>query len=67
MLVAGKPDESLLVEAIRYDGEIQMPPKGKLADSEIAELTQWVQQVRTSRRHLISAATRRANRFRRRS
>src|ERR1700722_8240747 len=29
-VVPGKPEESTLVEAIRYDGDVQMPPKGKL-------------------------------------
>ncbi len=44
VIVAGKPDESLFVQAIRYDGEIQMPPKGRLADADIAALAQWVKQ-----------------------
>ncbi len=44
LLVAGKPQESLLIEVIRYDGEIQMPPDGKLSDAEIAELTAWVKR-----------------------
>jgi hypothetical protein len=35
--------ESLLLEAIRYDGDIQMPPKGKLAPAEIAEFALWVE------------------------
>jgi mono/diheme cytochrome c family protein len=38
----GKPDESLLVEAIGYAGDVQMPPAGKLADEEIAALTRWI-------------------------
>jgi len=41
--VTGKPDESLLVEAIHYVDEPRMPPKAKLADSEIAVLTRWVE------------------------
>src|SRR5262249_53855791 len=32
------------VEAIRYDGDVQMPPKGKLKDTEIAALTEWVKR-----------------------
>src|SRR5438309_1607678 len=28
----GKPEDSLLVEAIRYEGDIKMPPKAKLTD-----------------------------------
>lgn len=40
----GKPAESLLIEAIRYDGDIKMPPKGKLEDEQIALLTEWVKR-----------------------
>jgi cytochrome c553 len=38
----GDPAGSLLVRLVRYDGDIKMPPKGKLADDEIATLTAWV-------------------------
>ena len=38
----GKPDESLLVEAIRYES-YQMPPDGELPDGEIAVLVRWVE------------------------
>jgi hypothetical protein len=41
-LVAGKPEESLLVQAIGYTSDIKMPPKSKLPEREIADLTQWV-------------------------
>lgn len=41
-LQPGKPDESLLVQAIRHDGLVQMPPKMKLPAKEIADLTAWV-------------------------
>ncbi|MBN9121404.1 MAG: PSD1 domain-containing protein [Planctomycetes bacterium] len=41
-VVPGKPDESRLVKAVRYDDDTKMPPKGKLADAEIAVLTEWV-------------------------
>jgi mono/diheme cytochrome c family protein len=41
-IVPGKPKESLLVEAIRYES-LEMPPDGKkLSESEIEILTQWV-------------------------
>jgi mono/diheme cytochrome c family protein/cytochrome c553 len=43
-VVPGKPDESPLIEAIRYEGEVQMPPKGKLKNEEIAALTDWVKR-----------------------
>ena len=39
----GKPDKSLLITAIRYDdAELQMPPKGKLPATAIADLEAWV-------------------------
>ena len=43
-LVAGQPDESLLIHSIQYDSDIQMPPKGRLPDVEIKELTEWVKR-----------------------
>lgn len=43
-VIAGDPDESLLIQVIRYGGDMQMPPKGKLPDSEIHELTEWVKR-----------------------
>src|SRR5262245_28901114 len=36
------PEESRLLKLISYDGEIKMPPSGKLKDHEIAALTEWV-------------------------
>jgi hypothetical protein len=43
-IVPGKPDESLLVDAIRYGETYQMPPKGRLPDEEIAVLEDWVRR-----------------------
>jgi hypothetical protein len=40
-LVPGKPDESLIIDAVQY-GTRQMPPDSKLPDSEIALLERWV-------------------------
>ncbi len=43
-VVAGKPDESLLIAAIRYnDDGPKMPPSKQLPPAEIEALTQWVQ------------------------
>lgn len=43
-VVAGKPDESLMIEAIRYrNRDLQMPPMNRLKDSEIATLVKWVE------------------------
>lgn len=43
-IVPGKPDESLLIQAVRYhDEDLQMPPKKKkLPDDEILLLEKWV-------------------------
>jgi hypothetical protein len=38
----GKPDASLLIDAIRHGELLQMPPKKKLAATAIADLTAWV-------------------------
>jgi hypothetical protein len=43
-LVVGKPDESLLIDVIGYRNAVQMPPKAKLPDAEIAILTDWVRR-----------------------
>ncbi|MFN0053342.1 MAG: PSD1 and planctomycete cytochrome C domain-containing protein [Planctomycetales bacterium] len=43
-VVAGKPEESRLVEVIRYSESVKMPPKGKLPDAEIDLLTEWIRQ-----------------------
>jgi hypothetical protein len=42
-IVPGRPEESLLIQAIRYNDErFRMPPTGKLSDAVIAAFTQWV-------------------------
>jgi mono/diheme cytochrome c family protein len=38
----GRPEESLIVEAIRYGGHIEMPPTGKLPDEKIRLIEQWI-------------------------
>lgn len=40
-LVVGKPDESLLVQALKHDG-LAMPPEEKLADAQIDAVVEWV-------------------------
>ena len=45
-IVPGKPDESLLIEAVNYKS-LQMPPAdrgGKLPAEEIAVLTEWIRR-----------------------
>ena len=44
-LVSSKPDESMLIQVVRYkDPNSAMPPKGKLPDAFIAKLEQWIQR-----------------------
>ena len=41
-VVPGKPEESLFIRAIHYDGR-KMPPSGQLPESVIADFEKWVQ------------------------
>ena len=44
-LVPGSPDKSLLIEAVLYKNpDLQMPPKEKLRDEVIEDLTAWVKK-----------------------
>lgn len=43
-IAPGKPDESLLVDAVDYGDLYQMPPSGKLAGEKIAVLRRWIEQ-----------------------
>ena len=57
-LVPGKPEDSLLVEAIRYtNDDLQMPPEksgGKLSAAQIADLTEWVRRGAPDPRTLVA-------------
>jgi len=41
-VVPGKPDESLLLSAVRWKG-LEMPPDRKLNDQQLTTLTRWVE------------------------
>lgn len=41
-IVSGKPDESPLIEALRYEG-VEMPPDGRLPASVIRDFERWVE------------------------
>jgi len=42
-ILPGKPDESLLISAVRYsDPDLQMPPDEPLSEAEVAILVDWV-------------------------
>jgi len=40
-VVPGKPDASLLIEAVRFEG-FEMPPDKKLSDAEIDIFVKWI-------------------------
>ena len=52
----GRPEDSLLVQAIGYEDEdLQMPPKGKkLSAQQIADLTEWVRRGAPDPRTLVA-------------
>ncbi len=42
VVIEGDPENSRLVDAVRYVGPVHMPPAGKLRADEIASLAAWV-------------------------
>jgi hypothetical protein len=44
VVVPGQPEKSLLLEALRYDSDPRMPPKGKLDDAVVADFAAWVRR-----------------------
>src|SRR5262249_19644330 len=40
--VAGKPEQSLLLRAVRRQGDLAMPPSGRLRPEQVAALARWV-------------------------
>src|SRR3954447_3405152 len=43
ILATGNPDGSKLIQAVRQTtADLKMPPKRKLSDQQIADLTEWV-------------------------
>ncbi|MFO0947372.1 MAG: PSD1 and planctomycete cytochrome C domain-containing protein [Planctomycetota bacterium] len=43
VVLPGDPENSPLLEALRYDGGIQMPPENKLEDPVIASVARWIE------------------------
>jgi mono/diheme cytochrome c family protein len=39
-----KPEESLLLKAVRYEDGLEMPPKNRLTAPQVATLAQWVKK-----------------------
>ncbi|MFN8006653.1 MAG: DUF1549 domain-containing protein [Terriglobia bacterium] len=42
-IVPGKPDDSLLYQAVRRSGELKMPPSAPLQEKEIEVIRQWIE------------------------
>jgi hypothetical protein len=58
VIVPGRPEESLLLGAIRYrDEDLQMPPKGKLPDAVIADFEVWIKMGAPDPRTASASAT----------
>src|SRR5581483_10256943 len=66
VIVPGKPEESLLIKAVRYnDPDLKMPPTGKLSSAQIAAFETWVrlgaaipQEQANSSKNPLAAASR---------
>lgn len=43
-IVPGYPDRSFLMHAVKQDGEIMMPPGGKLSAADVATLKEWIER-----------------------
>lgn len=41
-IVPGDVEASRLVQAVRYDGDLQMPPSGRLPDELVEKLERWI-------------------------
>ncbi|QDV49726.1 DUF1553 domain-containing protein [Gimesia fumaroli] len=41
-VIVGKPEQSLLISAVNHSGQLHMPPKDKLSQKEISDLTEWI-------------------------
>ena len=55
-IVPGKPGESLLIRAVRYQGR-KMPPAGPLDDAVVADLVKWVSMGAPDPRQAAPAVT----------
>jgi hypothetical protein len=42
IVVPGRPEQSVLWKVVQHQGDLKMPPRGKLPASELASLYQWI-------------------------
>ena len=62
VIVPGEPERSRLITAVRWgDDDLQMPPKNKLTNAEVATLTQWIKMGAPDPRHDTAPPIERAN------
>ena len=54
-IVPGDPAKSLLMEALRSEGDLKMPPKQKLPDAVIADFERWIKQGAVDPRTPVAA------------
>ena len=43
-VVPGNPEDSLLIRAVRQEGAVKMPPSGKLKQTDLDALAEWVKR-----------------------
>ena len=56
-VVPGKPDESLLLQALAFDGQFyDMPPDGKLDDPVLADFRRWIESGAADPREPVAVA-----------
>ncbi|MDX2037015.1 MAG: PSD1 and planctomycete cytochrome C domain-containing protein [Isosphaeraceae bacterium] len=55
-VVPGKPEESLILDALRHDG-LEMPPKGRLGAKVVADFERWIADGAYDPRESKAAAT----------
>ena len=55
-VVPGKPEDSLIIDAVSYrDADLQMPPKGdRLSEAQVADLTEWIRRGAPDPRSLVA-------------
>ena len=58
-LVPGKPDDSLIIQALRYDGT-EMPPDQPLSETTVHDFEEWVQRGAPDPRSATSSKTQKA-------
>jgi hypothetical protein len=54
-VVPGQPAKSLLLKALRHEGEIKKPPTGRLAETVIADFARWIEAGAADPRTAVAA------------